>query len=77
MTVRSGSVKKDIKRSKKDNYMQLFMWMTVIAVAAGLLGAGLYFQLRRQALQSDPVLIRSCYLGGGALLLGNWLVPMI
>lgn len=57
--------------------MQLFMWMTVIAVAVGLLGAGLYYQFRRQALQSDPVLIRSCYLGGAALLLGNWLVPML
>ena len=49
--------------------MQLLMWITVITVAIALLGAGLYFQLRRQALQSDPVLIRSCYLGGGALLL--------
>ncbi|MZR63969.1 hypothetical protein [Alcanivorax sp. DP30] len=57
--------------------MQLLMWITVITVAIALLGAGLYFQLRRQALQSDPVLIRSCYLGGGALLLGNWLVPML
>lgn len=57
--------------------MQLFMWITVIAVAIGLLGAGLYFQFRRQALQSDPVLIRSCYLGGAALLVGNWLVPML
>ncbi|MGB2248541.1 MAG: hypothetical protein ACPH3N_12760 [Alcanivorax sediminis] len=57
--------------------MQLFMWITVISVAVALLGAGLYFQLRRQALQSDPVLIRSCYLGGAALLVGNWLVPML
>ncbi len=57
--------------------MQLLMWVTVIAVAVGLLAAGLYYQLRRQELDADPVLIRSCYLGGGALLLGNWLVPML
>lgn len=57
--------------------MQLFMWVTVISVAFALIGTGLYFQLRRQALQSDPVLIRSCYLGGAALLVGNWLVPML
>ena len=57
--------------------MQLLMWTTVITVAVALLGAGLYYQLRRQELQSDPVLIRSCYLGGCALLLGNWLVPML
>lgn len=57
--------------------MQLFMWFTVFAVGIALIGTGLYFQFRREALQSDPVLIRSCYLGGAALLLGNWLVPLL
>lgn len=57
--------------------MQLFMWFTVITVAVALIGAGLYYQVRRQALHSDPVLISSCYLGGTLLLVGNWLVPLL
>jgi hypothetical protein len=47
----------------------------VFAVALGLLATGIYYQLNREKLASDPVLIRSCYLGGSVLLLGNLIVP--
>ncbi len=31
----------------------------------GLLATGLYYQLRRKALHSDPILIAVCYVWGG------------
>ena len=57
--------------------MHTIMGITVGLVALCLLAAGLYYHARRNALQSDPILIGSCYLGGAWLLLGNWLVPML
>ncbi len=49
----------------------------VFAVAAGLMATGIYYQLHREKLESDPVLIRSCYLGGTLLMLGNLVVPTL
>ncbi|WP_417216412.1 hypothetical protein [Alcanivorax sp.] len=57
--------------------MQTIMGITVGLAALCLLAAGLYYHARRRTLQSDPILIGSCYLGGASLLLGNWLVPML
>ncbi|WP_158245802.1 hypothetical protein [Alcanivorax sp. MD8A] len=57
--------------------MHTIMGITVGLVALCLLAAGLYYHARRNALQSDPILIGSCYLSGAGLLLGNWLVPML
>ena len=57
--------------------MQTIMGITVGLAALCLLAAGLYYHARRRTLQSDPILIGSCYLSGASLLLGNWLVPML
>ncbi|MCG8393075.1 MAG: hypothetical protein MI745_08325 [Pseudomonadales bacterium] len=57
--------------------MTTLLWFGVIAAGVALIGTGLYYHIRRRALQSDPILIGSCYLSGAGLLAGNWLVPML
>lgn len=49
----------------------------VFAVALGLIATGLYYHIKRRELDSDPLLISSCYMGGGVLLAGNLLLPLI
>lgn len=55
--------------------MIIVITVGVFAVALGLIATGLYYHIKRRELQSDPVLISSCYMGGCALLLGNLLLP--
>jgi hypothetical protein len=57
--------------------MSQILWIGMFIVAAGLLGAGVYFHLRREALGSDPILITSCYLSGASLLVGNFIIPLL
>lgn len=57
--------------------MLTLLTVLVFAMAMGLIAAGLYYQINREELASDPVLIRGCYLGGGVLLLGNLVAPFL
>lgn len=44
------------------------MSLLMIAIAlfgAGLIATGLFYQFKRQQLNSDPVLITACYIWGG------------
>jgi len=53
--------------------------MTVVVLVLGLtlIAAGAWFHLNRRKLASDPVLITSCYLWGGALVAANLAIPAL
>ncbi len=55
----------------------ILMMVIVLAAGLGLVGAGIWYQLNRERLQADPVLIHSCYLWGGVLLLSNLVIPTL
>lgn len=57
--------------------MIMIITVGVFAVALGLISTGLYFHIKRRELESDPLLISSCYMSGSVLLLGNILLPML
>lgn len=57
--------------------MQLLLTLLVYAVGLGLIVTGIWYQTHRQRLQSDPLLIKTCYLGGSVLLLGNLLATSL
>lgn len=57
--------------------MTLMTIMTGVVLTMGLalIGAGAWYQIHRDTLEADPVLITSCYLWGGALLAANLAIP--
>lgn len=58
--------------------MLIILMMTVVlATGLGLVGAGVWYQLNRERLKADPVLIHSCYLWGGVLLVSNLVIPSL
>ncbi len=59
--------------------MTMMTIMTVVVLVLGLtlIAAGAWFQLNRRKLASDPVLITSCYLWGGALVAANLAIPAL
>lgn len=56
--------------------LMLVMMTLAITLGLGLIGAGAWYQLNRQRLHADPVLIKGCYLFGAALLLSNLAIPV-
>ena len=57
--------------------LMILMMALVLATGLGLVAAGIWYQLNRDRLQADPVLIHSCYLWGGVLLLSNLVIPSL
>lgn len=57
--------------------MLTLLTVLLFALAMGLIAAGFYYQINREELASDPVLIRGCYLGGSVLILGNLVAPFL
>ena len=59
--------------------MTMLTIMTVVVTALGLalIAAGAWYQINRVRLKSDPVLITSCYLWGGALVAANVAIPAL
>ena len=57
--------------------LMILMMTVVVATGLGLIGAGLWYQLNRERLKADPVLIHSCYLWGGVLLVSNLAIPAL
>jgi len=49
----------------------------LIGGGLGLVAAGVWYQLNRERLKADPVLIHSCYLWGGVLLVSNLVIPSL
>ena len=57
--------------------LMILMMALVLATGLGLVAGGIWYQLNRERLQADPVLIHSCYLWGGVLLLSNLVIPSL
>lgn len=59
--------------------MSILTIMTLVVLAMGLtlIAAGAWYQMNRAKLGSDPVLITSCYLWGGALVAANLAIPAL
>jgi hypothetical protein len=55
----------------------ILMMTVVIASGLALIGTGAWYHLHRDRLQADPVLIHSCYLWGGILLVSNLAIPAL
>lgn len=56
--------------------LMLVMMSIAIALGLGLIGTGAWYQINRDRLHADPVLIKGCYLFGAALLLSNLAIPV-
>lgn len=57
--------------------MMLVIMTIVLATGLGLIAAGAWYQLNRNRLGSDPVLIRSCYLFGSMIIASNLAIPVL
>lgn len=57
--------------------MMTIMTVVVLALGLALIAAGAWYQLNRQKLSADPVLITSCYVWGGALVAANLAIPAL
>lgn len=55
----------------------LIMMAVVLTIGLGLVAAGAWHQLHRNRLNSDTVLIRSCYLFGSLLVASNLAIPVL
>jgi len=49
----------------------------VLAIGLGLIAAGAWYQLNRNRLGSDPILIRSCYFFGSVIIASNLAIPVL
>lgn len=57
--------------------LTLVMMALVFATGLGLIATGVWYQVHRDRLQSDPVLIQSCYLWGAVLVITNLAIPAL
>ena len=53
------------------------MMAAVLACGLGLIATGAWYHINRDRLEADSVLIHSCYLWGGVLLLSNLAIPLL
>lgn len=53
------------------------MMAAVLACGLGLIATGAWYQINRDRLQADSLLIHSCYLWGAVLLVSNLAIPAL